>query len=433
MDGLLNSIESTKSIDNNESIYKPKNLEYDNWRISMYSLASKEFSNLPDKIEGTYSNDYNILKIHEIIMKRFKWEKAENIIHLKKQLEIKQENLKERVSMVDRKNLLAQIDNINKSIQDIETGSKIKEYAKRALPFIRQYKKIGSISHVIAFDSDTKKNLDEVNIQNPINSEEQELRHSIIRNYIDIARDYIYIDLTRELPKGYKCLGCGNNIEDDSNDDTGIFVCSICNTERISIIHTPFYKDSTRVSNIKNNYENRENFLKVFKRYQGVQVDSPPPELYKEIDTYFMKKNLPLGEEVRKMPLLENGRRGNTSRELMHTALSETNNSIYYEDMNLICHNYWGWDLVDLSHLEDKIMKDYDLTQKIYNELPKVRKSSLNSQFRLYKLLLRYQSQIPYQIRPHDFKIPGTRDILEWHENIWKEIEFRAWGIKSSK
>ena len=424
-----NIINNTNNNDNNDDNDEIKKIDHDNWRISMYSLSPKEFSNLPDKIEGTYKNDYNILKIHEIIMKRFQWEKAEKITTLKNQLIFDEEKLKERISMVDRKNLLLRIDDIHKKIQDIETGSRLKEYARRGLPYIREYKNIGSISHVISFDSNTK-NDNEVILED---EEKQNKRHQIIRDYIEVARDYINIDLVREIPKGYRCDGCGNNIEDNEDDDSGIFVCPICNTERIAVIHTPFYKDSTRVSNIRNNYEDRENFLKVFQRYQGIQANVPPPELYRDIDLYFKKKNLPSCEEVRQMPLMENGRRGNTSKELMYMVLAETNNSTYYEDINLICHNCWGWDLVDLSHLEDKIMKDYDLTQKIYNEMPKIRKSSLNSQFRLFKLLLRYQNQIPYPIRSRDFKIPTTRDILEWHENIWKEIEYRAWGIKISK
>jgi hypothetical protein len=417
--------EQDYDIDPNHSIIQK--IEDDNWRISMYSLASKDLTNIPDKIEGSYKNDYNILKIHEIIMKQFQWEKSQKIDILKKKLLAVQEKLKERMLMVDRKNIISEIDIIQKKIQDIETGYKLKEYARRALPYIREYKTIGSLSNIITFDSDIKRN-DKLDMES---EEEQNKRHQIIHDYLDIAREYIGIDIIREIPKGYKCDGCGYNIEENKDeDDSGIFVCPSCNTERVSVIHTPFYKDSTRVSNIRNNYEDRENFFKVFQRYQGIQANVPPQELYEDINSYCKRRNLPSCEEVRALPLLPNGRRGSTSKDLMCTILHETNNSIYYEDINLICHNCWGWNLVDLSYLSDKIMKDYDLTQKIYNEIPKDRKSSLNSQFRLFKLLLRYQDQIPYLIRSRDFRIPTTRDILEWHENIWKIIEQKAWGVK---
>lgn len=405
--------------------------ERENWRISMYTPSPNELGNIPDRIEGIYKNDYNILKIHEIIMKRFQWEKTDLINTLKKQLGINNHKLNERISMVERKNILIQIETINKNIIEIETDSKLKEYVYRSLPYIREYKNMGSISNIIVFESNLNNDNSTPNANNlatPEDKVKQDKRHQIIRDYINIARDYINIDLVREMPKGYKCEGCGNDIErEDEEEDNGIFVCPNCNTERISVIQTPFYKDSMRVSNIRNNYEDRENFFKVFRRYQGIQSNPPPAELYIDIDLYLQKRGLPSCEEIKQMPLIE-GKRGNTSRDLMHTILSETNNSVYYEDINLICHNCWGWDLVDLSHIEDKIMKDYDLTQKIYNDLPKTRKSSLNSQFRLFKLLLRYQDQISYPIRSRDFRIPSTRDILEWHENIWKDVEVRAWG-----
>ena len=125
------------------------------------------------------------------------------------------------------------------------------------------------------------------------------------------------------------------------------------------------------------------------------------------------------------------GRRGKTTKQLMYKALLETGNSGYYEDINLICHVYWGWLLPDIEHLEDRIMHDYDVTQRIYNEIPKDRRSSLNSQFRLYVHLLRYQKEISFPIRAKDFKIPTTRDILEWHYSIWSEIVRQAWPKSS--
>jgi hypothetical protein len=92
-----------------------------------------------------------------------------------------------------------------------------------------------------------------------------------------------------------------------------------------------------------------------------------------------------MDKEIKKLRLHQKEKRNTTSRQLMFEALGETNNSAYYDDINLIMHNYWGWDLPDIGDLEEQIMEDYVNTQQIYNGIPnKDRNASLNIQFRLF-------------------------------------------------
>lgn len=78
----------------------------------------------------------------------------------------------------------------------------------------------------------------------------------------------------------------------------------------------------------------------------------------------------------------------------------------------------WGWALMDFSHLEDQVMDDYDTSQRVYEILPKDRKSSLNRQFRTYKHLRR----LGFPCRTSQFRIPTTHDILEFHNTMWSKI-----------
>jgi hypothetical protein len=108
----------------------------------------------------------------------------------------------------------------------------------------------------------------------------------------------------------------------------------------------------------------------------------------------------------------------------MYKALKDTGNSDYYDHINIILNEMWGWVLPDVSHLEDKIMEDYDTSQRIYEVIPKDRKSSLNSQFRLFKHLRR----LGYPCKSKDFRIPTTHDILEFHNSTWaKMCEILNW------
>jgi hypothetical protein len=151
-------------------------------------------------------------------------------------------------------------------------------------------------------------------------------------------------------------------------------------------------------------------------RYQGKQPNKPPEKLYEQLDEYFIKIGKQTGEEIRKLSTTSEGKKKGTSRQLMYEALGETNNSAYYDDINLIMNIYWGWDLPDISDIEEKIMEDYINTQQVYNAIPnKDRNASLNIQFRLFVHL----KALDYPCSKEEFKIQTSRDSLEFHQDMW--------------
>ena len=256
-------------------------------------------------------------------------------------------------------------------------------------------------------------------------------RHHIIFDFLEVARKYIQIDMVREIQREEnKCPVCDANfdITPCEMDESGTMICS-CGSEKIAVTRSPYYQNTTRVNNSRSNYEDRKNFRKVIMRYQGKQPDKPPTELYGTLDKYFIDKRLPkiMVEDVmefispkyiRNLELNSEGEKDGTTRILMYKALKEIGNSNYYDHINLILHVCWEWSLPDILHLEDLIMDDYDASQRIYEVLPKDRKSSLNSQFRLYKHLRRRG----FPCKAKDFKIPTTPDKVEFHETYWAKI-----------
>nr|QBK91580.1 MAG: late transcription factor 3-like protein [Pithovirus LCPAC302] len=390
-----------------------------------------EYTNsLPDNIEGTYKYDFNILEIHNIIMRQFDHKKLE-IDKLRKKLSEKKEKLNERHNMVERKNILRIIDKIKKDVETILSNEEFKQYIKRIKPLIDEYSLIGTISNVISFTKN-KKDESDSSEELPEDPETQKRRQDLIFDFLEIARKYIKIDLIREVKEGNNCPVCGIKLEEDEdNKDDGISVCPKCGIERISVVRSKFYQDNARTNNAGNNYEDRANFKKVLMRKQGKEPDKPPKELYKILDNYFREKELPKidihntgcpkyisSKQIRQMKLSSDGEKKGTSRNLMYKALKDTGNSNYYDHIDIILYEMWGWKLYDFSHLEDAIMDDYDKSQRVYETLPKDRKSSMNSQFRLYKHLKR----LGFPCKSKDFRIPTTHDILEFHENIWSKI-----------
>lgn len=424
-----------------DSMEKPRRLKSFNIYLTSEDKVQSvnEYTNtLPYKVEGTYKYDFNILDIHNLIIKRFRHQKDHEIKELEERLRAEERKINQRQNMVERKASLRVIENLKKKMTDILTDRSFQEYIQKITPLINSYTLLGSISKIISF-AKNKRNDENDEDEIPEDPEAQYRRHQLILDFIEIARKYIQIDLIREVKEGNNCPACGIKLDDSmsSMDDEGISFCPNCGIEKISVVRTRFYQDNARTNNSGNNYEDRANFKKVLMRYQGKQPDKPSVELYTKLTKYFIENEIPKidlkedgirrfvsPEDIRAMPINMEGEKTGTSRSLMYKALKETGNSDFYDHINVILNEMWGWQLPDVSHLEDQIMEDYDTSQRVYEILPKDRKSSLNSQFRLFKHLRR----LGHYCRSKDFRIPTTHDILEFHNTMWaKMCEVLGW------
>lgn len=415
--------ENQKQVQNQTQINKRDTLSFSSYIDENKSDSFQEEEILPTTIAGFYIYDYDILKIDEIIKKKFQQDKDKKISKLNNLIELEEMKMQERQTLIQRKASRKKISEYEEEIQKYEENVDKKNYIEKTKQIINEYAKIGPIKTIISFLTNNK----EI-VSSPENEEQQNYRHKIISNYLEIARKYIQIDLVRSLVDVNSCPGCGIDttkvemIEDDSDS----IICPNCGLEKISIIKSAFYADGGRINNSKNNYEDRANFEKVLLRYQGKQITKPGRDLYMKLDEYFIMRGLPSSQQYKAMPLLSDGTKYGTSKEMIYEALSNIGCSGYYDDINLICSVFFGWALPDISHLEEDIMKDYDEFQNVYEQLPdrEGRKSSLNSQWKLYILLKR--RNWPCKFR--DFKIPSTISILEYHRNKTREIyEILGW------
>jgi hypothetical protein len=379
-------------------------------------------SDPPDLVRGSYTTDLNIFKIHEAIESRFTHFKN-SIPEIQKEIKELERKLITDVKILnqnDIRKIKNDIMNNKKNIEDYEKEISKKQYESKVLPILEEYTKVASNNSkgLVIF----KRKIEEDSM------EKIELRLKIIQSYLEHAKDYIRLEIIHKISIKALCPVCGIDFSKAFLDeDAGFYLCSNCGYERENISHQSTFKDSQRVNiGNRNNYDDCENFRKVLMRFQGKQVNRPPNKLYEQLDEYFIKIGKPTGEEIYSLSLTFDGKKKGTSRQMMFEALGETNNSAYYDDINLIMHNYWGWELPDISELEEKIMEDYMETQQIYNSIPlKDRNASLNIQFRLYVHL----KAIGYPCNKEDFKIQTSRDSLEFHQEMWK-IMCEKTGLK---
>lgn len=385
-------------------------------------MYSQSLEHPPDLVRGSYTTDLNITKIHEAIETRFAFFKS-IVPNMKKEvqyLEKRLETEKKVLNLNDIRKIRKDIEELETKIQDYENEISFKEYSNKVELLLKEYEKVASNSSkgLVVF----KKKAEE-------DSEDKiKYRLKIIQDYLEYAKDYIRLEITHKISMKALCPVCKLDFSNIYIDEfSGLLTCPECGYEQENISHYSTFKDSQRVNiGNRNNYDDCENFRKVLMRFQGKQFNRPPNKLYEQLDEYFRKIGKPIGEEIQKLALTPEGKKKGTSRQMMFEALGETNNSAYYDDINLIMHNYWGWELPDISELEDKIMEDYMATQQVYNAIAhKDRNASLNIQFRLYVHL----KAIGYPCSKEDFKIQTSRDSLEFHQEMWR-IMCEKTGLK---
>lgn len=348
-----------------------------------------------------YTNNYNILRIHSVILALLE-EELKNLSKLENELNIYKEKLKKPLFYNDKKKVKKKIRELCDNIEEIKNKRRMDEYMELSSPLIQKYKNSSSIKKRVfgeeVDESDESIDYDKI---------------KIIEDYLILAKRYVPIDIMRVQKNIVKCFVCGYNLSNIRGYQ--IEICPSCSTE-ISAGY------SFSVGEAVNTKDSRDlvNFKKVLKRYQGKQPDVIPENLYKDLDHYFESRGLLIGEEVRKLPLNSRGKRGDTNHQMLYEALAHTKHTDHYEDANLIGNKYWGWQLKNIPpHIEKMIINDYKKTQAVYtSDTEKERSSSLGTQYRLFKHL---------ELRGIDchideFKIADNEESIRFHETTWEKM-----------
>lgn len=379
-----------------------------------------------NNVAGTYGNDINIIEIHRIVMDKMEKDRDDRITELKGKMYIEINEIKKPQNIVDRRNSIRVIKSYRAELDMLKSSIDLEDYLNESRALLNNYMEIGVKLEVVSFGKE---------IQEPDMyqiSEEQEYRIMIIERYLEIARKYTEVNIFKKYNN--HCMNCKSDISLSELNDIGMLVCSVCGKETVTLATTISYNEeytpiNVNVGNLKD-YEDRENFYKALVKYQGKQPNKLQSHLYEKLDEYFISINYPIGEQISAMQLNDDigtsiKTRGNSNRLLMLKALKDIGMSNYYEDINLLCQLYWGWELPDLSNLEETIMKDYDLSQEVFERHKGDRKSCLNIQYRLW----RHLSRRGHPCKPNNFKIIKTPEIIKYYERIWEIIcKELGWG-----
>jgi hypothetical protein len=111
----------------------------------------------------------------------------------------------------------------------------------------------------------------------------------------------------------------------------------------------------------------------------------------------------------------------NITKKHIHTFLKELKICKHYENINLIHYNLTGKKPDDISHLEQKLLNDFDKLSKMYDIKYKTnvkRKNFINTQYILYRLLKRHKHPCDVE----DFSILKTIDRKSFHDSLTLDL-----------
>ena len=365
-------------------------------------------------------NDVDILDIDNKIILNFREEEYKlskyknNLEELKINLELK--NIRPRII----ESLTNTYNDLKKHINDIEGNISLYFYITESALFLEKYKEILKTPMKVNFLGKDKKNNKEKN--------------KIIVQYLEIANKYVDIDIVNNSSLSslsdkdkITCNTCKNK-KDFTIVDNNIYICQLCSTQQVILKNISSYRDIDRVNiSSKYMYDRKIHFRDCINQYQGKQNSTIEPKVYEELEKQFELHHLLVGtintEKIKRF--------ANITKEHINMFLKELGYTKHYENVNLIHYNITDIKPDNISHLENRLLEDFDILTEVYDILFKDinRKNFINTQYILFQLLKRYKH--PCNIE--DFDILKTIERKTFHDDIFRVLASHlCWNFTST-
>ena len=350
-------------------------------------------------------NNIDILLIHRNILKKFN-EERENINKYEKEIKKIKNSLNSLLTYRMKNNLKNNLIKLQQKLDNINSNKLFNFYIMESTEIIEKYKKILQKPVVFSFFGKRENKRQE--------------KDELIRNYIKIAKKYTTIENISNLSPQKKinktCNYCKSSkcLETVENEE----ICLECGKVTHISSTNSSYKDSERINmTAKYTYDRKVHFKDCINQYQGKQNVNILPEVYEKLTEQFQLHGL-LQNSRNKIKKYEK-----ITKKHVFLFLKELGYSKHYEDVILIHYNLTGKNPDNISHLEPKLLEDFDLLvlqyDKKYKKNNKLsRKNFINTHYVLYQLLRRHK----YNCKKSDFNILKSNERKSFHDKICKEL-----------
>lgn len=379
----------------------------------------------------------DIIHIHDLIVKHFDNE-TEKINTYEQQLAEVQKNINiENLSFKIKKSLIQQDEKLKTTIADIKQNSKYNFYMFYAVPLIERYKELIKTPVKISFmrsDAVKFKN-------NKIHHE----KIGIIDQYTTLLKknqfqlddllpaEYISeilnfnVNINCTCDNGVICTLCKDEIKCQNCDNTefdidgNLFTCIVCGIQIDLINTTSCIKDIERINiSSKYTYDRRSHFKECINQFQAKQNQNIPDKVFQDLYHQIRIHNLE-GPDENAPPEV---RYKKLNKEHIQMFLKELNHTKYYEDLIYIYHKITNKPAEDISHIESRLMEDFDTLIEKYDQKYKnaagqqKRKNFINIQSILFQLLARNG----YKCKSSDMSALKTWEKQTIHEEIIHDL-----------
>lgn len=229
--------------------------------------------------------------------------------------------------------------------------------------------------------------------------------------------EFVPVESARESGEPCVCVHC--EAESVIEQDMCLFVCTECGLDQERVRSLVSFRDTERANiTTKYTYARRTHFRDCINQFQGKQNCTIHPSVYERLRYKLKVQGL---EGVGETP---QDRYNLVQKQHISFFLKEINETKHYEDRNLIYHAITGKPLDDISHLEEQLVRDFDLLDELYEEhfvktnRVSNRKNFIHTQYILFQLLRRYN----YPCNKSDFNLLKTTQLKLFQDSICSEL-----------
>lgn len=305
------------------------------------------------------------------------------------------------------------IQTIRTTIDRVQRREDLNFYTVETAELLEKYKEILKTPVKLAFTGKS--------VQNQTTREKNE----IIHEFLNISQKYQKIPVfEKEKKTRMMCDLCGKK---EFAVEENAYICLDCFSQQEIIQNTTSYRDVDRVNiSSKYSYDRKVHFRDCINQYQGKQNCLIGDDVYQGLEDMFERMHLLIGKRG-ETPKEE--RFARITRDHVQMFLKELDFSKHYDNVILIHYTMTGKKPDDISHLEDKLLNDFDILVDIYDKHFKSkldRVSFISTPYVLYQLLQRHK----HKCKKEDFVILKTLDRKLFHDNICKELfELLGWNF----